>query len=145
MSNPIYLNFYNFSYDNIFNSFYNLNFFSIKSIIEIKINQKIIYCYTLFGLFLRILSIINDGALIIKYSNLNYKTISYIKNHNYKKYNYYVIKNLDIGFIKPNILLLLSEIIYLSNIFNINLYIKLIIKNQIYIFDNNIPTVYISN
>ncbi len=139
--NNIELNFYNYSYADISKCIFNYNFSFIKSIIEIKINNKIIYCYTLFGLFLRILSIINDGALIIKYSNLSFKTISYI--HNNKKYNYYILKNLDIGFIKPNLNSLLSEIIHLSNIFNIIFSLKIISHNTIFTINNNPPTVII--
>ncbi len=139
--NNIELKFYNYSYADISKCIFNYNFSFIKSIIEIKINNKIIYCYTLFGLFLRILSIINDGALIIKYSNLSFKTISYI--HNNKKYNYYILKNLDIGFIKPNLNSLLSEIIHLSNIFDINFCLKIISHNTIFTINNNPPTVII--
>ncbi len=138
---------YNLNYDDIYSNIYDILPELISSIIEIKINNKIIYCYTILGLFLRILDIINDGALIIKHTTLNCKTVSFIKN--LKSQHYYILKKLDFGFIKPSNKLLLIESFFLANIFNINISIKLLFYhhnknnyNNKYILNinNSIPT-----
>lgn len=133
---------YNLNYDDIYNNLYFHIPELISSIIEIKINNRINYCYTVLGLFLRIIDIINDGALIIKYTTLTCKTVSFIKNT--KSNKFFICKKLDFGFIRPSNKLLLIEALFLANIFNINLSVKLLFNNSIFHFNNSIPT-YIIN